>query len=662
MSQAGQLDYDEHFPIRNLHLRHQVWVSLLRKCYPESNAMSSHSCVSEENLRAFLLGELLDEAADQVTAHLEVCKAVCEAAAARLDTTSDPILESLRRALRPQYQRPPSALKTLLLSSEIPRQNSTTKPNLVAYELLEELGRGGMGVVYRARDRRLGRTVALKIIKAEADIRPEVRDRFRCEAAAMACLHHPGIVQIFDVGDQDGAPFLTLEFVPGGTLAQKLRGAPLPPPSAAALLKGLAHAIAYAHRHGVLHRDLTPANVLVAADGRAKITDFGLAHLSSDMAALTQTGVVMGTPSYLSPEQADGQARVTGPATDIYALGAILYECMTGRPPFRGATVLETLAQVVHDEPVSPRQLLPQVPIDLNTICLKCLQKEPHRRYATALELADDLQRFLDGKPVRARPVGLPGRLWRFCRRRPAWAAMLATVGILLNVILIGGSVGLVRLHDALEQSDKNLDKARKADRATQEQLFDALLAQAHGNCLAHQPGQRFKSLAILKQATRLARELELPAERFLQLRNTAILALALPDLYVTQTWDGLPDSLANVDFDNDLAVYAVMDTQGNCEVRRVAGDQLLHRLPAPADSASLGAGVVLSGDGSFLGLTWRNNAQSSACKLQLFRLDGDRAPELLYPEQNVTNVAFAGDNRRIVIGHSDGSVSVHAA
>jgi serine/threonine-protein kinase len=320
--------------------------------------MASQNCVSEQELRAFMLGELPDEAAGRVTAHLKICPA-CESAAARLDTVSDSILASLRRAVKTPGPPSPAAPETLPLPSGAPQGNGAALPNLVDYEGLEELGRGGMGVVYRARDRRLGRVVALKVVKAGADAGPELRDRFRREAAVMACLQHPGIVQIFAVGEQDGVPFLAMELVEGVSLSRRLGGAPLPARTAAELLLGLAQAVAYAHQRGVLHRDMTPANVLLAADGTAKITDFGLARLLTGGTALTQTGAVMGTPSYLAPEQADGKGRATGPATDIYALGAILYECLTGRPPFKAATVLETLGQVVHDEPVPSRQLLP---------------------------------------------------------------------------------------------------------------------------------------------------------------------------------------------------------------------------------------------------------------------------------------------------------------
>ncbi len=296
----------------------------------------------------------------------------------------------------------------------------------------------------------------MKIIKAGGDAGPQVRDRFRREAAAMACLQHPGIVQIFDVGQQDETPFLAMEFVEGSSLAQRLREAPLPARSAAALLERLSQAVAYAHQRGVLHRDLTPANVLVTADGTPKITDFGLARLLSDETALTQSGAVMGTPSYLAPEQADGKARHVGPTADVYALGAILYECLTGRPPFRAATVLETLAQVVHDEPVSPRQLQSMTPRDLEIICLQCLRKDAARRFGSAAALAEDLRRWQAGEPIAARPVGALERAVKWTGRNRLVASLLTAVAVLL----VGGTA--VSAFFAWHAS-RETDRAREA-------------------------------------------------------------------------------------------------------------------------------------------------------------------------------------------------------
>jgi serine/threonine-protein kinase len=284
-------------------------------------------------------------------------------------------------------------------------------PTVPGYEILAELGRGGMGVVYKARHRHLNRIVALKMIlvgghASEADL-----IRFRTEAEAVARLQHPGIVQIYEVGEHNGLPYFSLEYCPGGSLEKKLNGTPLPPKEAARLVQTLSQAMYAAHREQIIHRDLKPSNVLLTADGTPKVTDFGLAKQLDAPGQQTQSGAVLGTPSYMAPEQASGRNKEVGPASDGYALGAILYELLTGRPPFRAETPLDTLCQVLQREPAPPRLLNPNVPRDLETICLKCLEKNPHRRYPSAAELAADLERFLAGEVIVARSVNWVDRL-----------------------------------------------------------------------------------------------------------------------------------------------------------------------------------------------------------------------------------------------------------
>jgi serine/threonine-protein kinase len=307
-------------------------------------------------------------------------------------------------------------------------------PAIPGYEILGELGRGGMGVVYQARHIALGRLVALKMILAGGHAGEQDLRRFRAEAEAVARLQHPNIVQIFEVGEQDGLPYFSLEFCAGGSLAGQLDGTPLPPRQAAQLVETLARAMHAAHRAGVVHRDLKPANVLLAADGTPKVSDFGLAKRLDAAAGQTASGAIMGTPSYMAPEQAGGRSKQLGPAADVYALGAILYECLTGRPPFKAATPLDTVLQVLGDEPVPPRRLQPKTPRDLDTVCLKYLQKEPRQRYASALALAEDLRRFHEGRPVVARPTGAAGRTWRWCRRKPGLTGAAACALLALGI------------------------------------------------------------------------------------------------------------------------------------------------------------------------------------------------------------------------------------
>jgi WD40 repeat protein/predicted Ser/Thr protein kinase len=327
------------------------------------------------------------------------------------------------------------------------------------YEILCELGRGGVGIVYLARQTALGRLVALKMLLIGTPLAPSDLARFRTEAEALAKLQHPNVVQIYDIGEHGGRPYFAMEYVAGPNLDKQQDGMPQPAQDAAQLVEQLARTMHTVHQHGVIHRDLKPANILLAPDREPamtaarpgpvpglrlqeltpKITDFGLAKKLDEKRGQTVTGTIMGTPSYMAPEQAQGQIEHVGPAADIYSLGAILYELLTGRPPFLGASLLETLEQVRTQPPVSPNRLQPRLPRDLTTICLKCLEKDPRQRYATAVELADDLRRFQVGEPVRARPVSVLVRGARWCRRRPVVAGLLAMCAALLLALAVTG-------------------------------------------------------------------------------------------------------------------------------------------------------------------------------------------------------------------------------
>jgi tRNA A-37 threonylcarbamoyl transferase component Bud32 len=328
-------------------------------------------------------------------------------------------------------------------------------PTIPGYEILAELGRGGMGVVYKARQVRLDRPCALKMILGGAHSRPEAAARFLAEAQAIARLQHPHIVQIRHIGEADGLPFFELEYIEGGSLDRRLDGTPWAARRAAGLVELLAGAVAEAHRLGIVHRDLKPGNILLMDDGTPKITDFGLAKSLGTDSGLTATDSIMGSPSYMAPEQAGGHTKELGPPADIYALGATLYELLTGRPPFRGATILETLEQVRVVEPVPPSRLVPGVPRDVETIALKCLQKEPAKRYDSAAALAEDLRRFLGGEPIVARPVPFWERGWRWCRRHPAPAALTAAV-------VLVGLLGLAGIFWQWQEAVKARDLASK--------------------------------------------------------------------------------------------------------------------------------------------------------------------------------------------------------
>ncbi len=340
---------------------------------------------------------------------------VCGSAADSLDASDSSTWDS---GIADELPPPPGAYLRSLVS-----EPSDVVPAVPGYEISGELGRGGMGVVYEARHIALNRRVALKVIRGFAG-REEVA-RFRGEAEAVARLQHPNIVQIYEVGEHAGLPYLALELVGGGSLAACLRRDPLAARPAAELVAILARAVQHAHSRGVVHRDLKPANILLQEDvSTPKVSDFGLAKLADDPGR-SRSGQVVGTPAYMAPEQATGRGDLVGPPADVWALGAILYECLTRRPPFIGATSVETVQQVLTAEPTPPARVAPGVPRDLDTICLKCLRKEPEQRYRTAGDLADDLSRLLEGRPIHARRVPWWEKIGKWARRRPAAAGLI---------------------------------------------------------------------------------------------------------------------------------------------------------------------------------------------------------------------------------------------
>jgi WD40 repeat protein/predicted Ser/Thr protein kinase len=355
------------------------------------------------------------------------------------------------------------------------------------YELLDEIARGGMGVVYRARQRRLGRTVAVKLIAGGRLATREFVRRFRAEAAAAAALQHPNIVAIHDVGVHEGSHFFSMDYVEGQNLAQLVGNRPLPAQKAAHYLKLIAEAIHYAHEQGILHRDLKPSNVLVdAGTDQPRVTDFGLAKWLDKESSLTLTGQVLGSPHFMPPEQADARRGKVDRRSDVFGLGGILYFLLTARPPFQGNSLETTLGQVLNVEPVSPRLLNPAVPRDLETICLKCLSKEPDRRYPTAQALGEDLSRFLNAESILARPTTILERTWRWCRRRPAFAGLLAAAIALLLTLAIGSPIVALRIQHARQIAEANLYGADL--NLAQTALADADLGHARELLDRHRP------------------------------------------------------------------------------------------------------------------------------------------------------------------------------
>jgi serine/threonine protein kinase/WD40 repeat protein len=560
-------------------------------------------------------------------------------------------------------------------------------PAVPGYEILERLGEGGMGVVYKARHLGLNRVVALKVIKAAYAI-GSGRARFQAEAEAVARLQHPHIVQVFAVGAIRGRPFCALEYVNGGSLDRALKQALPTPAAAAALVEQLARAVAAVHALHLVHRDLKPANVLLAfpsfsrrsesgAGGDVapaplserrlnglnglneavpKITDFGLAKfLDSPTPDLTQAGQVLGTPSYMAPEQASGRTEDVTAAVDVWALGAILYECLTGRPPFRGASGTETLAQLREQEPVPPRRLRRKCPRDLETVCLKCLEKEPHRRYAGAADLADDLRRFREGRPIRSRAVGPLGRGSRWCRRQPL-AAGLAGLAVAAVLALLGAAFWFsVRVGEARGET-----AAAREVAATQE--YYARLTRARELAAHRRPGWTWAALDDLAQAAGLRTAARSPAD----LRSEVAVCLAGIDLRpgpeLVRDFAG-----ARLAFHPDGRWLAVGQFKAQaylaCAVRLVPPDGghgrefLFPSCPRFQLASKVQDGtraLAVSPDGRWLVVGARSG------RLHRWDLRGEPPARTCWPAHRdvVSRLAFAPDGRALFSASEDGSVT----
>lgn len=379
------------------------------------------------------------------------------------------------------------------------------------YDIVSELGRGGMGVVYKAQDRRLGRPVALKVILAGGHAGASERSRFQVEVEAAARLQHANIAQVYEVGEENGQPFMAMEFCPGGTLEARVRDQPQPPREAAQIVATLADALHHAHQAGIVHRDIKPANILLAADGSPKVVDFGLAKRLDGSDGFTQTGAIMGSLGYMAPEQAAGRTREATAATDVYSLGALLYKLLTGRPPFHGPSDLETINSIVGRDPVSIRSLQPRVPLDLVTICQKSLEKNPARRYTTAAALADDLRRYLADQPIQARALGPIERSWRWARRHPGLSLLLiagVTMLLLVAACLAWSSYRSFRLMAEVNEIQRPLQELSGRIRYLDEVLTSSALLSAATSDAAWE--QRYQTHDpqldnALKEAVRLA-------------------------------------------------------------------------------------------------------------------------------------------------------------
>jgi serine/threonine protein kinase/tetratricopeptide (TPR) repeat protein len=574
---------------------------------------------------------------------------------------------------------------------------ATKLERLGEYRILREVGRGGMGVVYEAEQESLGRHVALKILPSSALLNPTYLARFRREAKAAGRLHHTNIVPVFGVGEADGVPFYAMQFIQGegldkvladvrrlrrplangeaappseGSVAHSLLAGHFAPPTTAdssqpteqcdpssvtsrlsvsgpeaEYCRGVARigvqvadALAYAHKQGILHRDVKPSNLLLDLQGMVWVTDFGLAK-AEGTEDLTHTGDIVGTLRFMAPERLEGKSL---PQSDVYALGLTLYEMLTLRPAFDDADKMGLIDKVLNQPPVPLRKLDVRIPRDLETVVLKCLAKDPKERYTTAEALAEDLRRFLADRPIKARRTLWHERTWRWCRRNPWVASLLAAVVLLLSVTAVGGVVMSLKLSGAL-------GKAQAAEREGKRKLFESYRSEADATRMSGRPGQRFGTLGRIRDALKLSAEIGLRDEDKLQLRNIAIAALCLPDAEVGLEWPADPDKPLPEELDPAMR-------------RRALAGYALDRLPPPAHR--LRGLSWYSPDGRFVavGLQPYINGKREWTPARVWRIDGPVPVQVLDdpegPEQYAT--AFRPDSRQVAFGHRDGTVSIY--
>jgi WD40 repeat protein len=646
-------------------------------------------CPSATALRRFLAEQLPDAESGHVEAHVEAC-ARCQqsleeltganrvhAAGAETLTTNQPDATFLRRVQADLHQLTAATLGDRALVAPPPE----AKPPVVAdHVILGVLGRGGMGVVYKAWQTKFKRLVALKMIGGSGSAGVSELVRFRVEAEAVARLQHPNIVQAFETGETDGRPFLVLEFVDGGSLAEQLRG-PVPARQSAALLETLARATSYAHQRGIIHRDLKPGNILMAgangpsADaaggpaagacphGEPKIADFGLAKLIVGGADGSRWGAVLGTPAYMAPEQAAGKTKDISTAVDVYSLGAILYELLTARLPFEGRSAAETLQKLATESPVPPRRLQRGVPRDLEMICLRCLEKDPRRRYESAADLAEDLRRFQAGKAVKARPVHPAERLWKWARREPATAALILVAAVSAAGLLAGTLWYQRRLEQSLADTSVARDLAETARDEAREARRDADLKRSEAE-EQRDEASRNLYLASIPLAQRAWQAAHVERVRDLlggvrprsagqkDLRNFEWHYLQGLGRTGLRTWPGHAGGVTTVAFSPDGRRLASAGADGTVRVRDLASGVDVY--PPLKDHGRLVTCVAFSPDGSLL-------ASAGADKRVVLwdAATGKWRRVLEGHTGRVYHVAFSPDGRRLASASKDKSIRV---
>ncbi len=509
------------------------------------------------------------------------------------------------------------------------------------YELLEEIGRGGGGVVYRARQPAPARIVALKVMLPQASLSRGLIERFRAESEAIASLDHPHILPVYDAGECDGRPFFAMKFAEGGSLSARTTAYSGRTRDIVRLVVGIARGVDHAHRRGILHRDLKPANILLDHAGAPYVADFGIAKLLDRSSALTVTGQPLGTPEYMAPEQASGESSGLTVAVDIYGLGAILYELLVQRPPFTGVSPVEVMREVASAPPPAPRSVRPEISRDLETICLKCLEKDPAQRYATAEDLAADLERWLEGRPVHARPAPAAERMVRWARRNP----LLAALSVLLLALLVAVAVGSTL-------AARRLDSAR---REATVQLRASLLAQARAARVSGAAGARRGALAALAEAARI--------QPGLDLRNEAIAALTLLDAEVEQAWEPGITFPAMFVFDPGLETVLVEKEPGLLVRQPVGGGREAGRFVPEGPAVPVLTLPVFPADGRYVAMRTADSVVrvwDRAGSRVLFSLPGRPLPLAANIAKRAFDIAFNAEGNRIAVGLPGGGFSLH--